>query len=205
MTLYLLYMETLQSNLWVEKNSTEQEKNCLNSNVVVPNVITRDTRISLIMRQWKDTAEERKRRQNSPKKIRRRFTDKEPFRWLYNVLILSSKNEEKQLNLTFEDFLTFVEIENCHYCDGHINWCPRSRSVNEDGTKLIRNSQSYFLDRKDNSLGYTKENCVVCCSLCNKIKSNNLSYEEMLLLKDGLQKLNVVRSAKSDKSDHPLV
>lgn len=31
---------------------------------------------------------------------------------------------------------------------------------------------------KDNSLGYSVSNCVVCCHRCNDAKSNGYSYEQ---------------------------
>lgn len=37
------------------------------------------------------------------------------------------------------------------------------------------------LDRKDNEQGYTIKNIVPCCAKCNGIKSNLLTYEEMLV------------------------
>jgi len=36
------------------------------------------------------------------------------------------------------------------------------------------------IDRKDNALGYTPENVVSACFICNRIKSNFFIYEEML-------------------------
>lgn len=41
---------------------------------------------------------------------------------------------------------------------------------------------SYNLDRKDPAVGYQKDNCVVCCALCNRAKGDNFSYEEFLLI-----------------------
>ena len=37
---------------------------------------------------------------------------------------------------------------------------------------------SYFLDRKDNAQGYSVENCVPCCTRCNRGKGAAFSYEE---------------------------
>lgn len=34
----------------------------------------------------------------------------------------------------------------------------------------------------NNSTGYSKENCVVCCSVCNTFKSDKFTYTEMLKL-----------------------
>lgn len=53
--------------------------------------------------------------------------------------------------------------ENCFYC---------SESLSESGVGL---------DRTNNTIGYTVENCVPCCKACNRIKGDNLSYEEMLV------------------------
>jgi hypothetical protein len=36
------------------------------------------------------------------------------------------------------------------------------------------------IDRKDNNLGYTKDNTCSACKRCNTLKNNHLSYEEML-------------------------
>lgn len=35
---------------------------------------------------------------------------------------------------------------------------------------LDRTTGGYFLDRLDSALGYTKENCVSCCTTCNFMK-----------------------------------
>jgi hypothetical protein len=65
--------------------------------------------------------------------------------------------------LTYEEFVEFMAVNECYYC----------------GDAIDRNAQSYayFLDRKSNDIGYTKDNCVVCCSPCNYIKSNMNSDE----------------------------
>jgi hypothetical protein len=36
------------------------------------------------------------------------------------------------------------------------------------------------VDRKDNSLGYIRDNCVPCCMVCNQAKSNYFTFDEML-------------------------
>lgn len=121
-------------------------------------------------------------------KYRTRKTDVPPYHWLYTELKIAAKNGEKSLDLTFEDFLTFIKIQTCHYCSGPVAWSMRSRRRNENG-KLVKNSASYNLDRKDNDKGYSVTNCVVCCPKCNAVKGNTLTYDEMLLLREGLQKI----------------
>ena len=53
--------------------------------------------------------------------------------------------------LTREEFLTFWQT-NCHYC----------------GDQLA----TIGIDRIDNGIGYTIDNCVSCCWECNRIKSS---------------------------------
>jgi len=106
-----------------------------------------------------------------------------PFGWLYTKLRHNAKNSNRSCELTYEEFLTFTTIKVCCYCGVAIEWVPHHH--NEYGC--------YHLDRKDNALGYTKNNCVVCCSLCNMVKGKTLSHEEMMLLQDGLWKIQKLR------------
>lgn len=88
-----------------------------------------------------------------------------PFEALYRRF-LSKAKEAGQLNeLTYEDFLSFTNIDSCHYCETHIDWSVR---------------HAYNLDRVDSSLPYTMSNCVVCCGLCNFTKRDEFSYEEFV-------------------------
>jgi hypothetical protein len=41
------------------------------------------------------------------------------------------------------------------------------------------------IDRKDNAIGYTLENCVPCCWYHNEMKRHRLSYDDMLFLVNG--------------------
>jgi len=94
-----------------------------------------------------------------------------PYEALYNLLCRASK-ERYEVKLTYEEYLTFTSVSKCFYCGTKVTWEPH---VNPH--KGIRGS-AYHLDRKDNSLGYSKENCVVCCPRCNRAKSNHFTYEE---------------------------
>jgi hypothetical protein len=77
-----------------------------------------------------------------------------------------SKNRanKKQVfwGLSFEEWRNFVSDTQCHYCDG---------AMPETGIGL---------DRKNNDIGYILENVASCCQECNRIKSDTLTYEEML-------------------------
>jgi len=62
------------------------------------------------------------------------------------------------------DIFTEIISMPCEYCGGSL---PKA---------------GYGLDRKDNSLGYTSENSVPCCTRCNTMKGALLTYEEMKLI-----------------------
>lgn len=93
-------------------------------------------------------------------------SSKRPYESLYHVLCSMAK-DRTSVELTYEEYLTFTSQKECHYCGTGITWKKHSGNVN-----------GHKLDRKNNSLGYSKENCVVCCPRCNRAKSNHFTYEE---------------------------
>lgn len=94
-----------------------------------------------------------------------------PYEALYRNLVFHTGRRKKLLNLTYEEFLEFTEVRECHYCGAAIGWCESNRH---------KNGSRYNLDEKDSTAGYTKENLVVCCLRCNKAKSNLFTYEQFL-------------------------
>jgi len=98
---------------------------------------------------------------------------KRPYESIYNCLF----NDHRRLDvtLTYEEFLEFTKITNCVYCGCCI---IRNKYATTEGEF---NSRAYFLDRKNNNKGYSKDNCVVCCIECNQIKRNHLTYDEMIV------------------------
>lgn len=52
------------------------------------------------------------------------------------------------------------------------------------------------LDRKDNKLGHTKENCVPCCHQCNTTRMHNYTHEEMLELGPHIKRIKDKRKDK---------
>ena len=64
--------------------------------------------------------------------------------------------------LSFEDFSTLVKGSLCHYCEA------------------VLPEVGGGLDRKNSNLGYSVENCVPCCTVCNRIRNADyISYAEM--------------------------
>lgn len=93
-----------------------------------------------------------------------------PYEALYNKLLYSNKwdRRARSVEFSYEDFLTFTRIHECHYCCALIEWTEFN----------LINGSAYNLDRKDNALPYTMNNCVVCCERCNKAKREWFTYEE---------------------------
>jgi hypothetical protein len=103
---------------------------------------------------------------------------KRPFERLYNNFVRLNHKRQK-IDLTYEEFYRFCLDDICHYCHVKVN-----------RIKYGQGSQSYLLDRKDNNLGYTKENCITCCTRCNFSKSNKFTYEEWFNMCNYLRKQN---------------
>ncbi len=97
---------------------------------------------------------------------------KPEWKCLYRALMKTAKKKNHDILLTLEDFVEFTTIDKCHYCDIDIVWHSH---IHAKGAKT-----RYNLDRKDNTKGYSKDNCVVCCKDCNMLKSNKISYSTML-------------------------
>jgi hypothetical protein len=75
--------------------------------------------------------------------------------------------------LTEEQFLSYI-FEACYWCG--MSPSNRTTTTVRPGRrvyKLVYNG----IDRIDNSKGYTMDNCVTCCKICNKSKSD-LTVEE---------------------------
>ena len=90
--------------------------------------------------------------------------------------------------LTFDEYCLLI-TQLCTYCQGPLN------------------ATGSGLDRKDSSEGYTTDNVTPCCWQCNRIKSNEFSYEEMLIIGPSVRRANrrkITRSmAKRDRTKPP--
>ena len=60
----------------------------------------------------------------------------------------SAKRRNYEFSLDYKEFSEIMN-KDCHYCRKKIAW---------------------GIDRKDNKIGYTKDNSVPCCEMCNKLK-----------------------------------
>lgn len=80
-------------------------------------------------------------------------------------------------DLTFDEFNSLI-VQDCYYCG-------QSPELKDNGYLGVRKNKSQpniyanGIDRIDSTIGYTKENCVPCCSKCNLMK-NVFSKKEFL-------------------------
>ena len=85
-----------------------------------------------------------------------------------------SKKIGRQFSITFLDFAEIVKNP-CFYC-GHAGDVKYLTTLHGKSTITdIFNG----IDRKDNSIGYVKENCLPCCKMCNYMKGS-YGHEEFI-------------------------
>lgn len=77
-------------------------------------------------------------------------------------------------SLSDEDFDELI-FGNCFYCGQEPEEHKSDFRLNKTNLPFKRNG----IDRLDNNIGYTKENCVTACSKCNRMKSN-LNYLDFM-------------------------
>jgi len=96
---------------------------------------------------------------------------------------INAKRRNLCFTLTNGEAITLA-LSNCIYCG--IPPCRQiklyARKKTPQGDLLVNG-----IDRKDNNLGYTKENCVACCRICNQAK-HTLTEKEWLDYMDRLVK-----------------
>ena len=83
-----------------------------------------------------------------------------------NRILSTYKDHARQRSIPFElpkeDFNLLIK-SNCFYCGSPPS---TARTARRSGAVLLYNG----IDRVDNNQGYSKENCVPCCSTCNRAK-----------------------------------
>jgi hypothetical protein len=89
----------------------------------------------------------------------------------YSANRWEAKRRGKTWSLSKDDYLRLVK-ETCHYCG-------------------LPNKVAYGvgLDRLDNTRGYERSNVVSCCDICNTVRNDIFSYEEMQQLGPIIRKL----------------
>lgn len=84
-----------------------------------------------------------------------------------------AKNMHRCFHLSIEQFRELI-TQNCFYCGAvpsQVSKCPGGKN----GTFVYNG-----IDRKNQSEGYTIENCVPACKACNFMKGHKLSFEQFV-------------------------
>lgn len=90
----------------------------------------------------------------------------------YRTLRRAASRRALPLLISKDEYRALMDEASCFFCGSLID-----QSV----------GSGYYLDRINNSKGYYLNNVVVCCPKCNSLKSNNLSFEEMIFVVQALK------------------
>lgn len=93
-----------------------------------------------------------------------RFADGSgPARQTYRKMVRQGKERGYSCSLSFAEYWQLSQ-QGCHYC----GLPPSNIAKHSRGVIRVKVSG---IDRVDNCLGYSLDNCVACCSTCNRAKS----------------------------------
>lgn len=101
---------------------------------------------------------------------KRKGSEEAPLKRHYDNYRRAAIRRGYEFNLTFEEFKDIV-LQKCNYCG------------EKDSIQLWNSGQKHYsiwangVDRVDNNTGYTTDNCVCACKVCNNAKGT-LTTEE---------------------------
>jgi hypothetical protein len=90
---------------------------------------------------------------------------------VYQAYKTNAKKRNLPFELTYEQVINLC-LKNCTYCGNE----PISISKAVDIIGIFKYNG---IDRKDNNLGYTENNSISCCKICNWMKQK-LSYDDFI-------------------------
>lgn len=97
------------------------------------------------------------------------------FNYLWHTYNRNAKKRNIEFSLVKEEFRKLTKL-NCYYCG-----TKPDKPVKHHTVKRNEKYQNYYLhngiDRLNNDLGYTLENSVTCCKICNVAKSTMSKWE----------------------------
>ncbi|BCS83122.1 hypothetical protein QLL95_gp1001 [Cotonvirus japonicus] len=124
-----------------------------------------------------------KRRQEHPEDaVKGKIARKTKVGILFNEYIRSAKVRGFEMELTIEQFTALVESD-CYYCG-----CPRGKFLNG-------------IDRKNNNEGYTIDNVVTSCQVCNYMKN---TYNEATFILMCMKIVNTLKNYKFNVTVNPF-
>lgn len=91
---------------------------------------------------------------------------------VFNIIRDSVKRRNIELIITKKEFKDWYNAceKKCEYC----------RISEKDVFKISKKTKRLTIDRKNSNIGYLKNNLVLACDRCNRIKGSFFTYEEML-------------------------
>lgn len=95
-----------------------------------------------------------------------------PYEWLYRAMCREAASVNRKVFLSYDEFVAYTKIKECEYCGYLIQWSEYATNGK------IRNKAVWNLDRANSDRHYEVNNVVVCCALCNKVKSNMFTYNQ---------------------------
>jgi len=110
-----------------------------------------------------------------------------PFEHMFRRFLKNCEKRGYSNSLTYEDFVKFSNTKICHYCDEPICWEAHGQ----------RSGSQYHLDRKDNAVDYTINNCVVCCKRCNYLKGAKFTYDEWKAMAKAYYEVRSIDNART--------
>lgn len=108
-------------------------------------------------------------RQDREPQYERRLTAEERGKHLVREnYIKRARNAEMEFSLNDDQFYALIAA-NCEYCnDGPSNFFHLTKKKRSH--EYVFSLRYNGIDRQDNAAGYTPENCVSCCMVCNYMK-----------------------------------
>jgi hypothetical protein len=92
-------------------------------------------------------------------------TIKAPRNVLLGVYKTNAKLRNYEFTITESEFDILINSK-CYYCGAIPSIHKSEMRYNKTKVEFLRNG----IDRKDSSKGYTSENSVTCCAMCNRMK-----------------------------------
>lgn len=105
-------------------------------------------------------------------------------RYAYKRIKSDAAAARRVFEIPFDWFVKMCH-EPCHYCGRSDRNTISIKSRAVTGGFVVRDFKYNGLDRLDNAVGYTVENCVPCCAVCNRGK-NSMGYNEFIKYIDDL-------------------
>ena len=93
-----------------------------------------------------------------------------------------AKRRNIEWKITLQEFETLISGNACRYCSGPLG---------ETGAGL---------DRIDSKAPYTASNCVPCCPICNVVRHNTFTCDEMIVIGKAVQMVRMTRP-----KDNPIL